>query len=173
MANTYTLIASSIVGSGGATTITFSSIPSTYTDLLVKASLRNDRSAVAEDYGIFFNGDTTSGNYSAKELLGSGSAASSRSAYNYGLLVVSNNSTANTFGNLEVYIPNYAGSAAKSASVDAVTENNATEAYAGLTARLWTGTAAITSITIDKGDSGVTNTFLQYSTAYLYGISSS
>jgi len=42
MPNTMTLIASSTVGAGGSTAITFSSIPSTYTDLVIKHSLRNN-----------------------------------------------------------------------------------------------------------------------------------
>jgi len=41
MATTYTLISSVTVGSGGAATMTFSSIPQTYTDLLVRVSARN------------------------------------------------------------------------------------------------------------------------------------
>jgi len=74
--------------------------------------------------------------------------------------------TASTFGNGQVYIPNYAGSNNKSTSADTVSEDNATLAYSALTAGLWSNTAAITSITI----AAVTN-FAQYSTAYLYGIS--
>jgi hypothetical protein len=42
MANTYEAIATVTVGSGGATDIEFTSIPGTYTDLLIKSSLRSD-----------------------------------------------------------------------------------------------------------------------------------
>ena len=42
MADTYTLISSVTVGAGGASSIDFTSIPATYTDLLVKFSLRTD-----------------------------------------------------------------------------------------------------------------------------------
>jgi hypothetical protein len=171
MPNNYVLL-ETIALTQSAASVTFDNLPTSgYTDLKIVASIRNSRtSAKAEDYGVFFNGDTTSGNYSARQLLGSGSAASSRSAYNYGVLVDSNSATANTFGNTEIYIPNYKSSSAKSCSVDSVTENNATEAYMGLTARLWTGTAAITSISIDKGDSGENNSFVAGSTFSLYGI---
>ena len=155
-----------------AASVTFANIPQTgYTDLKIVISARNSRTSfIAEDYGVFFNGDTTVGNYSARQLIADGSAASSRSGYNYGVLVNGNTSTANTFNNVEVYIPNYTSSTAKSCSVDAVTENNATAAYMGLTARLWTGTSAITSVSIDKGDSGENNSFLANSTFSLYGI---
>jgi hypothetical protein len=155
-----------------AASVTFANIPQTgYTDLKVVISARNSRTSfIAEDYGVFFNGDTTVGNYSARQLIADGSAASSRSGYNYGVLVDGNTATANTFNNAEVYIPNYTSSTAKSCSVDAVTENNATAAYMAITARLWTGTSAITSVSIDKGDSGENNSFLAGSTFSLYGI---
>ena len=60
MANTYTLIASQTVGSGGASAINFGSIPNTYTDLLVKVSAR--MSSANGSAGITFNGTNT--NYS-------------------------------------------------------------------------------------------------------------
>ncbi len=72
----------------------------------------------------------------------------------------------NTFANGEIYIPNYTASVNKSVSIDSVTENNATSAIAALDAGLWANTAAITSINLN-GNNG---NFVQYSTAYLYGI---
>jgi hypothetical protein len=51
---------------------------------------------------------------------------------------------------------------------DAVTENNGTTAFAKLSAGLWSDSAAITSV---KLISQTGNNFVQYSTAYLYGIS--
>lgn len=168
MANTYTLIQAVTVGSGGAADITFSSIPATYTDLLVKCSLR-ENSGSFPNARIQFNGNTS--NYSHRILSGSGSAVSSYSGTNNGIDFVSNDSaseTANTFSNCEIYIPNYAGSNNKSVSADAVSENNATAAYALLTAGLWSDSSAITSIKLYSGSG---NNFVQYSTAYLYGIS--
>jgi hypothetical protein len=82
--------------------------------------------------------------------------------------IPTNGCTANTFGNGEIYIPNYAGSTQKSVSADAVAENNsATYIYSALNAGLWTGTAAITSIKLLIPSYN----FVQYSTAYLYGVS--
>jgi len=74
--------------------------------------------------------------------------------------------TASTFGNAEIYLPNYAGNTNKSASIDMVSEQNATSTYMGLVAPLWSNTAAITSITL----TGASGNLAQYSTATLYGI---
>jgi len=78
MAIGYKFIASSTVGSGGASTVTFSSIAATYTDLLVKMSTRRD-SGANDGIGIRFNG-SSAGNYSMKNVSGDGSSAASSSA---------------------------------------------------------------------------------------------
>jgi hypothetical protein len=174
MANTYTLISSVTVGSGGASEITFSSIPNTYTDLLVKLSGRLSQTGGAYDgFNIKFNNTTS--NWSSRTLSGNGSSASSGSETGtYGSRFLGINidgSTASTFGNLEVYIPNYAGSSYKSVSSDSVTENNDTGAFIRLGAGLWSDTSAITSLTLYNQDYTPSNAFAQYSTAYLYGIS--
>ena len=165
MATTYTLIQAVTVGSGGAATITFSSIPQTYTDLVIKISGRVAGSADST-MQVKFNGSSASFTY--RRLLGTGSSASSGndSDATFGYADISTY-TANTFSNTEVYIPNYTGSANKSFSADSVSENNATEAIASLHANLWSNTAAITSIDIVPN----ITTFVQYTTAYLYGIS--
>jgi hypothetical protein len=172
MANTYTLIASNTVGSGGAANIEFTSIPSTYTDLLVKVSPRGDSGGT--DLAIQFNGSTSSV-YTIMRLYGTGSSTASSSSTSTMLInnmVAQSSYTASTFGNGEIYIPNYTSSNAKSVSIDGVTENNATGSFQTLTAGLWNPAvqAAITSIKlmIDGGAN-----FVQYSTAYLYGISNS
>lgn len=172
MPNTYTLIASSTVGAGGASSIDFTSIPSTYTDLIVKFSGRDNRSANGTDVYIGFNSSTS--NLTMRRLYGDGSAAysGSGSTGNIGIESAAS-STASTFGNIEVYIPNYAGSNNKSYSADGVSENNASgagSAFAQLTAGLWSITSAITSISITPVSG---NSFVQYSTAYLYGIKNS
>ena len=166
MAITYKKIASVTVGSGGTTTISFTSIPATYTDLLVKMSLRADTTA---DYiSLRFNSSTSS--FTSRYLLGDGSAASSGSRTDTFQSATVNLSTftASTFSNAELYIPNYAGSTNKSFSIDTINENNATTAYMQLIAGLWSNTAAISSITMVSG-AGASN-FVQYSTATLYGI---
>jgi hypothetical protein len=173
MANTMTLIASSIVGVTPAATIDFTSIPSTYTDLVLKYSLRDNTVAFAQNVQIKINGSTASV-YSSKLLQGNGTAANS---YNQsGTLsslqyMTASTATASTFSNGEFYFPNYASSANKSYSYDGVTENNATSAITALTAGLWGNSAAITSLSIFTEGGG--GTLQQYSTAYLYGIKNS
>jgi len=168
MADTFVKIATVTVGAGGATTMSFSSIPSTYTDLCLYVSSRLTTSG-DNTMEMRFNSSTTG--YSYKLIQGSGSAvASAGNTFPFNGTSNGGTTTANTFSNQMIYIPNYAGSTNKSYGTDTVTENNATAATAQLWANLWSNTAAITSITIL--DSGAL-TFAQYTTATLYGISKS
>jgi hypothetical protein len=166
MANTFELIASSTVGSGGAASIDFTSIPQTYTDLCLKLSTRDNRANPANGIWLRPNGSST--NLSGKQLYGNGSSAGSQQQTT-GIFGVepSNGSTGSTFANIEAYIPNYTGSNYKSVSSDSVQETNGSAAEQWLIAYLWSNTAAITSISIVPEASA---SFVQYSTAYLYGV---
>ena len=169
MANTYVAIATTTVGAGGASSIDFTSIPQTYTDLAIQISVRGTLNAGSQVIYLQFNNDTTSANYQYIRLLGSGSAASSASGSDYIVDVTQgDNATASTFGSEFIYIPNYAGSNYKSVSNDFVGENNATLAYMGFMAFLWKSTSAISSIKLSSNGS-----FKQYTTATLYGIKNS
>jgi hypothetical protein len=164
----YNLIATTTVDSpSGASTIEFSSIPQTFTDLKLVLSVRS--SDGSGSLRVQPNGLTT--NLSSRRLEGSGSGASSTSDASiiFVYAVTLSSYTASVFSNIEIYIPNYAGSTNKSVSADGVMENNATEAYQNLVAGLWSNTAAITSLTLAKS----TGTFVQYSSASLYGIKNS
>ena len=165
MSANYVLLERITVGAAGASSVTFSGIPQTgYTDLVIKYTGRANDNGAADGFAVQFNGSTTS--FSGKTLYGSGSAALSASPTDRLAVINGTGSTANTFANGEVYIPNYTSSNYKSYSIDVVTENNATEVATQLAAGLWSNTAAITSITLV--DSG--KTILQYSTFYLYGV---
>jgi hypothetical protein len=167
MANTFELISSVTVGSGGAADITFNTIPSTYTDLCLVLSSRT-ASGGAADVLIQFNTDSTSGNYSQRQLQGAGSGTPGSGTGNQQSATSSGSSdTASTFANSQIYIPNYAGSTNKSFSTDSVTENNATTAYATLRAGLWSNTSVINAIKLTHNGGA---SFAQYSTAYLYGV---
>ena len=163
---THVLISTVTVGSGGAANIEFTSIPQTYTDLLVKVSLRSDEDNVTAF--LEFNG--SSSNLSQRFLQGSGSAASSGTSSLIHVMEDPSSATANVFSSNEIYVPNYTGSTYKSVSIDGVTEKNATDAYARLLAGLWSNTAAITSLKITCTAAG---DFVQYSSVSLYGISNS
>ena len=173
---TFTQIGSAVtVGSGGAASIEFTSIPSTYTDLVLKLSGRSSRNDFTSTYvNVSFNGSTSG--YSSRVLTGNGSSALSYANIEgtsaMGLLVISQaNNTASTFGNGELYIPNYAGSTNKSVSSDSVQEDNSATGWQFLGAGLWSSTAAITSIKLQPISGGTNFNFLQHSTAYLYGVS--
>ena len=166
---TYVLIASNVVTTPTGI-ITFSSIPQTYTDLkfVISARAATDESQLE----LQFNNNTS--NYSMTRLNSDGSTVDSASQTSVSQMQFGRGatsvSTANTFGNSEVYIPNYTSSNNKSASGDGTNENNATLARRGFYAGLWANSAAITSIKIFFNGSP---NFVQYSTATLYGIKNS
>ena len=162
-----TLISTVSVGAGGATSIDFTSIPQTYTDLVLVCSGRLNGTGF--DLQVKLNGSTTG--YTTRYLDGSGTAASSGTNTNtqgYAGKIEPSSYTTNTFGNLQIYIPNYAGSATKVWSSDSVIENNASAGYDSILAGISSITAGITSISL--ADWSNTASFVQYSTASLYGV---
>ena len=173
MAKNYILLETVTVGAAGAASVVFNNIPQTgYTDLVVKGSVRGTNSAIFCGVKATFNSSST--NYSNLYLEGSGASASSGTLYTDAFFVgegTGATATASTFGNFELYIPNYTSSNYKSASTDAVSENNATTAYTALVANLWSNTAAINNIALTNASAGAI--FVQYSTATLYGINNS
>lgn len=173
MPSTMTLINTISVGAGGVSSIDFTSIPSTYTDLYLKLSLR---SSTANDRRILFarfNG-VTSG-YADKSIRGynNGIASQTDNGGNNSIAVwdaPAANATSSIFSNIDIYVYNYTSSNSKSVLGDGAGENNsATLAITGLTTGLSNITSAISSISLFF-DSG---TLVQYSTASLYGIKNS
>jgi hypothetical protein len=163
-----TLVSTVTVGSGGAASIEFTSIPVTGKDLLVVLSGR--LSTTNGNVNATINNSTTG--YSSRYLRGSGSAvvsasASAQAAFFTEQALPGTGETANTFSNNSFYFPNYASSTTKFFSVDTVTENNATEAYQVIQTGAWSGTDAISSIKL----AAPSGTLIQYSTASLYIIS--
>jgi hypothetical protein len=162
---TYTQIGSAVtVGAGGAATISFTSIPATYTDLVVKLSGRvNDTNP-----NIFLSINGSTSTFTAIALYGDGAGAASTNAVPRIAAYVSGSSnTSNAFGTADIYLPNYLASTNKSWTSDTASETNAATAYAGLLTGLWATTSAITSLTFTPS----TGSFVQHSTAYLYGVS--
>lgn len=167
MSTNMELITSVTVGSGGAASVTLpatGTIPATYTDLMLVMSARSDRSGnIADGYLIKPNNTTPTVRY----LTGDGSTA--YSGTNYSGIFPASTATASTFGNSVAYFPNYANTSYnKSFSVDDVSENNATNAYATLSANLYSSTSAITTIVVQSINSA---NIVEGSTFYLYGIS--
>lgn len=177
---TYDLISSVTVGSGGATNVTFTSIPQSYTDLVVKYSATTNDTGVVTWLKLTFNSSTS--DYADLYLRANGvsvtggtDGSGSAGAAGFGGAVRST-ATASGWvtpiinGNVDIYIPNYANSTHKSYSVDGVIENNDTFTHNSLIAGLWSNTSAITSLNINATS---TFAFQEYSTFYLYGISNS
>lgn len=173
MPDTYKLIQSITVPSGGQTSMDFTSIPQTYTDLLLKVSARTTRNEPNDYLRINFNG-TTSG-YTDKNLQtqgGGGSVTSETNngggvyGFSYGLN--GNTSPASAFGNIEIYIPNYTLGFQKAYATDCVVGTAASTSQVCVTALSWNNTNAITSIVLRSHDPALT--LMQHSSAQLYGI---
>jgi hypothetical protein len=171
MAN-YTLINSNVLSSSAAT-VTFSSIPATYTDLVLRASIRNDDSGTITGVLRLQVNGLSSSIYSFTALYGNGSASSSARASATtditDIYLAGNLTDANTFGIVEIYIPNYAGTAKKPVASYGASEGNTSPSPSmAANAGLIDLTSAITSISLLNNS---TKQFLTSSSFYLYGIS--
>lgn len=155
MPATYEPIATTTLSSSAAN-YTFSSIPSTYTDLVLVASTKN---TVFEIFNLQFNGDTGS-NYSWTTLAGNTSSASSgrnssNTAMNIGLR--RNGMAPNVF-----HIMNYSNTTTYKTVL--ATANSASDQIR-LNVGLWKSTSAINSIKIAAGNDFTAGTMFT-----LYGI---
>jgi hypothetical protein len=168
MANTYTLIESQVLGSSAAS-VTFSSIPATYTDLVLKWSVRTDYGATRTGFRLAANAITSG--YTATYIIqynsttvGSGQDSA---AYWNAEYIDGTGATANTFGSGEFYLPSYTASQNKPASMFSVAEgNSAADTGMYVKALLLSNTAAVTSLTLTAN----TGNFVTDSSFYLYGI---
>lgn len=165
-------IATTTVGAGGSSTITFNSIPGTYTDLVLVVSARNTSSG--NDWLTTRVNGVSSG-YTWRILAGDGSSTSSYNSSGFSMpagfvsgLIFGTNATNNTFGSSQIVIPNYADSATKTLSSDSVMENNASNpSNQSLSAGNSGVTAAVTSVTLLLYNGA---SFAQNTTATLYGV---
>lgn len=168
MPNTMTLISSATVGSGGTTQINFTSIPQTYTDLKVELSARGD-GYNANDLYMLFN--TSTSNYSGKYFMKDSSDPAPVSSISQTSKIIcgfipASQATANTWGSTTVYVPNYTTSNYKTTNSESCTENNGVIQWILIAGGLWADTAAITTLSLNLNGA----TFLQNTTAFLYGI---
>jgi hypothetical protein len=172
MPNTYILISSNVLSSNAAS-VTFSSIPGTFTDLLLRWSGRDVSGSANYDIQCEFNGSGGT-SYSTTQLYGVGNGSFSNrytnAAYGRTGYSESSDSTSNTFSSDEIYIPSYTASQNKPFSSFGATENNSgtSRVLISAMASLWTNTSAITSIKLSNG-----GTFVSGSSFYLYGIKNS
>jgi hypothetical protein len=165
-------LATTTVGSGGTSTITFSSIPQTYTHLQIRAIARENSGAgtAINDLFVRFNSDSGA-NYRYHYLRGSNTTSSAGTAgsqtYAWALGAPQAGSTANVFSAGICDILDYTNTNKYTTTRSIVgTDLNTTSGIVDFISNLWLNTAAITSITITTGG----NNFAQYSSFALYGI---
>lgn len=151
-------------GSGSTSSILFSSIPQTYTDLYLAISHRN--TGAESQARIRINGDTGT-NYPKRWLtIDNGNISSYTDSERFPFWTQNSGQTANTFGNTSMYFSNYRVSSNKLMLTESVTENNASSVYSLLGIMQWSNTNAITSIELEMA----AFSYAQYSSATLYGI---
>jgi hypothetical protein len=157
VSNTYTAIATQTLSSA-VSSVTFSSIPSTYTDLIIIDSSKVTSGDT--ELQLRFNGDTA-GNYSGTWFFGDGASAYGSGANNTTSAFVSRSATGYGLG--VTNIQNYSNSTTYKTVISRGNSNN----YVFLWADIWRNTAAITSLTISTDGS---SNFTSGSTFTLFGI---
>lgn len=168
--NSYESIATTTVGSGGIATVSFTSIPATYTHLQIRGITRNE--SVTDETRIRFNSDTGS-NYAYHRLRGTGSAASATAASTVSYIELPfasySGTTASVYGAVVIDILDYANTNKyKTIRQLGGTDLNGSGTLEFISG-LWQNTNAITSISIFPS-SGDINEYSQFA---LYGIKGS
>jgi hypothetical protein len=166
---TYESIATQTLGTATAS-VTFSSIPSTYTDLVLMISVRSTRTGDPQDFpSIRFNSDSAT-NYSRTSMQGTGATANSsrfsNESYLYGPFISTASAASGVFTPVIYNIQNYSNATTNKTVVwrSSQSENNV---MAGV--GLWRkAPEAITSIAISLAATGLN--FAADSTFTLYGI---
>jgi hypothetical protein len=162
------------VGATSVSSVSFTSIPQTYTDLHIKMSTRCDGATNGLMGAVRFNSDTGS-NYSDKVMYTNGNTStlgSANNANNFSYAGSHPGTSSGTyyFGANDMYIPNYTLSRWKNWHCDGGGESSTAGSYMAVASGNWMNTAAITSITLFPG--GGYN-FVQNSVFTLYGIKNS
>jgi hypothetical protein len=171
----YESIATTTVGSGGSASVTFSSIPATYTHLQIRVLAQNDRATYGFD-SINFTFNSVGGtSYANHSLRGDGSSAVSDGSINdasIGAPRAIGTTTGGTFGGVIIDVLDYANTSKfKTTRTLAGVDVNGTVGglggAVGLSSGLFKDTTAISSIIFTPGSA---STFSQYSSFALYGI---
>ena len=162
----YESIATTTVGSGGTATVTFSSIPSTFKHLQVRAIMKN--SSTNDGCRLRFNSDTAS-NYSLHYLYGDGATAQASALANWTIVpfgVSAPSTAANVFSAAVLDILDYADTNKYKTTRSLCGYDTNGGGYVTLASGNWRSTSAINRIDIvwDAGNSA------QYSSFALYGI---
>lgn len=157
MPATYEPIATTTLGSA-TNTVTFSSIPQTYTDLILVSYQQSSSGGSTLNYR--YNGDTGT-NYSTTMIVGNGSTAASYRTTNATFGEIGYHNGANTRVVNIFQVMNYANTITNKTSIARDSDPNSTvNAYSSL----WRSTAAINSVTLilNAGNFGINDTFTLY-----------
>lgn len=165
MPSTHTALATVTVGAGGASSISFTNIPSTYTDLKLILSTRDSGAFTYRGVFANINSDGAGTNTNAATILAENTT---RTGSTTSLIAqgASANSTANSFGNIEIYFGNYLTTGIKPYITTAAIGNNSTNGVTYMLGGRWNNAALLTSIVLTPQSTP----FVQYTTATLYGI---
>lgn len=163
MPETFRLISTATVGSTPVSSITFSSIPQTYTDLQIVLSLRSSYADIGDEFKFFINGEGGSD----RVLYGFGTGGNgSNGSGNMRASANASTATANSFGIGHIYIHRYAGSEPKVISTETFSEGNASGHGVYVSGAKTTNISPVTSVSLTLA----TTSWVQYSSASLYGI---
>jgi hypothetical protein len=164
--SSYESIQTQTVGSGGASSITFSSIPSTYKHLQIRATMMC--SAVNNMYLQVGNGSIdTGGNYAWHQLFGNGAAPFGNGNGSASFGYIGYNYDTGYPNPSIIDIVDYANtSKLKTWKSFAGTSPNGGNGYIQIWGGLWTSTSAINTVKITPGG----GSFSQYASFALYGI---
>lgn len=169
-ASSYESISTVTVGAGGSSSITFSSIPSTYTHLQIRCYSKDSRSNANSALSLRMNGDSTTA-YNEHGLTGDGASVSAYYTANINAIGLGNTAggtNASVFGAQIVDILDYANTNKYKTvkSLGGHSENGSGAAYLGIFSGTWRSTSAVNSLTIIP----LVANFAQYSSFALYGI---
>jgi hypothetical protein len=166
MPGSYESIATVDVGAGGAATITFSSIPQTYTHLQIRCFARSTGPTNGENTYIYFNNTSNSTNYAWHVLRGSGSSVTAAGGANARIVAnVGTTNTANTYSTMIIDVLDYSNTNKNKTVRNLYGWDDNGSGYVGIASTLVPQTAATTQIDID-----LNYNFAQYSSFALYGV---
>ena len=172
----FTVIDHTEIGTGGAASWSETGIPTdgTYDHLLILASIRGEQVVKYDALSMTVNGVTSSVYSNTAIYANSTTVQTSREALRANLVNAfwsGGGATANSFGNLKIWIPNYASAtnfkALIMSSTSSTLETGDTDWILGWTAGCYNQTTAISSITIASGWGA---DLAEFSTFTLYGV---
>ncbi len=164
MAITYEPISTQTLANTTTSTVTFSSIPATYTDLILICSVGNNSGTGSGGMQTRYNNDTGS-NYSWTYLVGNGTSASSGRNSNATYFDTAMENDTTNYGIIITQVMNYSNA---TTFKTAITRGSASTKEAGANVSLYRSTSAINRIDCIKADGN----FKNGSTFTLYGIKS-